>query len=52
MFGRKKGKWLAALEHHTAAVSAVEFYPQPSPTLGNLVAAGSRDERISLWKLY
>ena len=53
MFGWKKGKPLAILNYHSAAVHCVSFAgPQVQLEDSNLMICGSKDERISLWKLY
>ena len=53
VFGWKKGKLLAILNYHSAAVHCVSFAgPQAQLEDSNLMICGSKDERISLWKLY
>ena len=54
VFGFKKGKPLALLNYHSATVNAVAFTPGCGTPAehSNLLACGSKDERISLWRLY
>ena len=51
MFGFKKGKPLAILNYHSATVTCVAF-PGPSAEDRNFLVCGSKDKRISLWRLY
>ena len=53
VFGCKKGKPLAALNFHSESVQSVAFATSDSPEkYNNLLICGSKDHRISLWKLY
>ena len=52
IFGCKKGKPLAALNFHTDVVQCLDFAPNDAENYANLLMCGSKDERISLWKLY
>lgn len=53
VFGWKRGKPLAILNYHSATVHCVSFAGQESHSEdSNLMICGSKDERISLWKLY
>lgn len=53
MFGWKKGKPLAILNYHSAAIHCVRFAGHRAlPDDSNLMMCGSKDSRISLWKLY
>ncbi|XP_053327149.1 guanine nucleotide-binding protein subunit beta-like protein 1 [Spea bombifrons] len=51
IFGWKKMKPLAVLQHHTATVHCVTFSDHIKPE-DRLLAAGSKDHRISLWSIY
>ncbi|TRY97345.1 hypothetical protein DNTS_031685 [Danionella cerebrum] len=51
VFGWKKLKPLAVLQHHTDAVNSVAFSDHQDPTQ-RLLAAGSKDQRISVWSIY
>eukprot|EP00128_Syssomonas_multiformis_P012346 Colp12_sorted_trinity150504_noHs@14186 len=51
IFKRKGLQPLAVLKQHTDTVSAVCF-SHPHSRFGTLLAAASRDERISVWSLY
>jgi WD40 repeat protein len=51
VFGCKKGKPLAAIDYHTQSVRSVAFGKADSEH-SNLIICGSKDERVSLWKLY
>ncbi|XP_019362513.1 PREDICTED: guanine nucleotide-binding protein subunit beta-like protein 1 isoform X1 [Gavialis gangeticus] len=51
IFGWKKMKPLAVLDFHTATVHCVSFSDHSSPS-ERLLAAGSKDHRISIWSLY
>lgn len=51
VFGWKKLRPLAALQHHTDMVLAVAFSDHQDPRQ-RLLAAGSKDQRISLWSIY
>ncbi|XP_053557901.1 guanine nucleotide-binding protein subunit beta-like protein 1 isoform X2 [Bombina bombina] len=51
IFGWKKMKPLAVLQYHSATVHCVSFSDHANPT-DRLVAAGSKDQRISLWSIY
>lgn len=53
VFGWKKGKPLAVLNYHSATVHCVSFAGHHALLEdSNLLVCGSKDERISLWKLY
>ncbi|KAG7263253.1 hypothetical protein CRUP_004747 [Coryphaenoides rupestris] len=51
VFGWKKLRPLAALQHHTDMVLGVAFSDHRDPRQ-RLLAAGSKDKRISLWSIY
>ncbi|XP_042297910.1 guanine nucleotide-binding protein subunit beta-like protein 1 isoform X2 [Sceloporus undulatus] len=51
LFGWKKLKPLAILDYHTAAVHCVAFSDHSQPS-ERLMAAGSKDHRISVWSIY
>lgn len=51
IFGWKKIKPLAVLQHHKDLVHSVAFSNHPEPAR-RLLAAGSKDQRISLWSIY
>ncbi|XP_074869010.1 guanine nucleotide-binding protein subunit beta-like protein 1 isoform X2 [Carettochelys insculpta] len=51
IFGWKKLKPLAMLDYHTATVHCVSFSDH-SRTGERLLAAGSKDHRISIWSIY
>ena len=51
VFGWKRLKPLAVLQHHTDMVLSVAFSDHQDPT-HRLLAAGSKDRRISLWSIY
>ncbi|XP_044296830.1 guanine nucleotide-binding protein subunit beta-like protein 1 isoform X1 [Varanus komodoensis] len=51
LFGWKKLKPLAVLDYHTAAIHCVAFSDHAQPS-ERLLAAGSKDHRISLWSIY
>lgn len=51
IFGWKKMKPLAVLQHHKDLVHSVAFSDHPEPSR-RLMAAGSKDQRISLWSIY
>ena len=53
VFGWKKGKPLAAINYHSATVNCVSFAAKTAPEeYQNTLICGSRDQRITLWKLY
>lgn len=53
MFGFKKGKPLAILNYHSATVNCVAFAGLSAPPEdSNFLVCGSKDKRISLWRLY
>ena len=53
VFGWKKGKPLAILNYHSAVVHCVSFAGDKAQLEdSNLMICGSKDERISLWKIY
>ncbi|KAM4617038.1 guanine nucleotide-binding protein subunit beta-like protein 1 [Polymixia lowei] len=51
VFGWKRLRPLAVLQHHTDMVLSVAFSDHQDPR-HRLLAAGSKDQRISLWSLY
>ncbi|XP_059404674.1 guanine nucleotide-binding protein subunit beta-like protein 1 [Carassius carassius] len=51
VFGWKKLKPLAVLQHHTDMVNTVAFSDHQDPPQ-RLLAAGSKDQRISVWSIY
>lgn len=51
VFGWKKLKPLAVLQYHTDMVQSVAFSDHQDPRQ-RLLAAGSKDQRISLWSIY
>ncbi|XP_051527456.1 guanine nucleotide-binding protein subunit beta-like protein 1 isoform X2 [Myxocyprinus asiaticus] len=51
VFGWKKLKPLAVLQHHTDMVNSVAF-SEHQDTQQRLLAAGSKDQRISVWSIY
>lgn len=51
IFGWKKLKPLAVLDYHTATVHCVSFSDHRNPC-ERLLAAGSKDHRISIWSIY
>ncbi|KFQ91890.1 Guanine nucleotide-binding protein subunit beta-like 1 [Nipponia nippon] len=51
IFGWKKLKPLAVLDYHTATIHCVCFSDHKNPS-GRLLAAGSKDHRISIWSIY
>ncbi|XP_029961287.1 guanine nucleotide-binding protein subunit beta-like protein 1 [Salarias fasciatus] len=51
VFGWKKLRPLAALQYHTDMVLSVAFSDHQDPRR-RLLAAGSKDQRISLWSIY
>ncbi|XP_005054983.1 PREDICTED: guanine nucleotide-binding protein subunit beta-like protein 1 isoform X2 [Ficedula albicollis] len=51
IFSWKKLKPLAVLDYHTATVHCVSFSDHSSPW-DRLLAAGSKDQRISVWSIY
>ncbi|XP_041644535.1 guanine nucleotide-binding protein subunit beta-like protein 1 [Cheilinus undulatus] len=51
VFGWKKLKPLAVLQYHTDMVQSVAFSDHQDPKQ-RLLAAGSKDQRISLWSIY
>ncbi|KAM6339536.1 guanine nucleotide-binding protein subunit beta-like protein 1 isoform 2-T3 [Alca torda] len=51
IFGWKNLKPLAVLDYHTATVHAVSFSDHKIPS-ERLLAAGSKDHRISIWSIY
>lgn len=51
VFGWKKLRPLAALQYHTDMVLSVAFNDHQDPRQ-RLLAAGSKDQRISLWSIY
>ncbi|TKS77958.1 Guanine nucleotide-binding protein subunit beta-like protein 1 [Collichthys lucidus] len=51
VFGWKKLRPLAVLQYHTDMVQSVAFSDHQDPK-ERLLAAGSKDQRISLWSIY
>ncbi|GAA6073516.1 guanine nucleotide-binding protein subunit beta-like protein 1 [Tachysurus ichikawai] len=51
IFGWKMMKPLAVLQHHKDLVHCVVFSDHPEPSK-RLMAAGSKDQRISIWSIY
>ncbi|KAL8180293.1 UNVERIFIED_CONTAM: hypothetical protein K2H54_019469 [Gekko kuhli] len=51
IFGWKKLKPLAVLDYHTATVHCVAFSDHSQPS-ERLMAAASKDHRISVWAIY
>ncbi|XP_076006765.1 guanine nucleotide-binding protein subunit beta-like protein 1 [Genypterus blacodes] len=51
VFGWKKLRPLAVLQHHTDMVLSLAFSDHQDPK-HRLLAAGSKDQRISLWSIY
>ncbi|XP_068127676.1 guanine nucleotide-binding protein subunit beta-like protein 1 [Hyperolius riggenbachi] len=51
IFGWKKMKPLAVLQYHSASVNCLCFSDHSIPE-ERLLAAGSKDQRISLWSIY
>lgn len=51
IFGWKKLQPLAALKYHTDMVQSVAFSDHQDPRQ-RLLAAGSKDQRISLWSVF
>lgn len=51
IFGWKKLQPLAVLKYHTDLVQSVAFSDHQDPRQ-RLLAAGSRDQRISLWSIF
>ncbi|KAI4900656.1 hypothetical protein NFI96_025251 [Prochilodus magdalenae] len=51
VFGWKRLRPLAVLQHHKDLVHSVAFSDHPEPSQ-RLMAAGSKDQRISLWSIY
>ena len=51
IYNWKKLTPLAYLDYHTDTVNAVDF-SDDLPEYGQLLAAGGKDARISLWSLY
>ncbi|KAL0979213.1 hypothetical protein UPYG_G00182210 [Umbra pygmaea] len=51
VFGWKKLRPLAVLQHHTDMVLSLAFSNHKDPR-DRLLAAGSKDQRISLWSIY
>lgn len=51
VFGWKKLKALAVLQHHTDMVNSVAFSDHQDPPQ-RLLAAGSKDQRITVWSIY
>ncbi|XP_055511407.1 guanine nucleotide-binding protein subunit beta-like protein 1 isoform X2 [Leucoraja erinacea] len=51
VFGWRKLKPLAVLRYHTASIHCVAFSDHGAPS-ERLMAAGSKDQRVSLWSLY
>ncbi|KAG9262069.1 guanine nucleotide-binding protein subunit beta-like protein 1 [Astyanax mexicanus] len=51
VFGWRRLKPLAVLQHHQDPVQSLEFSDHQDPTQ-RLLAAGSTDQRISMWSIY
>ncbi|XP_066513711.1 guanine nucleotide-binding protein subunit beta-like protein 1 [Hoplias malabaricus] len=51
VYGWKRLKPLAVLQHHKDLILSVAFSDHPEPS-HRLMAAGSKDQRISLWSIY
>lgn len=51
LFGWKKLRPLAVLQYHSDVVQSVAFSDHQDPRQ-RLLAAGSKDQRISLWSVY
>lgn len=51
VFGWKKLRPLAVLQYHSDMVQSVAFSDHQDPQQ-RLLAAGSKDQRISLWSIY
>lgn len=51
VYGWKKLQPLAYLNYHTETVNSLDFSDE-FPNWGQLMAAGSKDSRISLWSIY
>ncbi|XP_014026398.1 guanine nucleotide-binding protein subunit beta-like protein 1 isoform X2 [Salmo salar] len=51
VFGWKKLRPLAVLQHHTDMVLSLAFSDHQDPR-NRMLAAGSKDQRISLWSIY
>lgn len=51
LFGWKKLKPLAVLDYHAASVHCVAFSDHRQAS-ERLLAAGSKDRRISIWSIY
>lgn len=51
VFGWKKLRPLAVLQYHSDMVQSVAFSDHQDPRQ-RLLAAGSKDQRISLWSIY
>ncbi|XP_019647616.1 PREDICTED: guanine nucleotide-binding protein subunit beta-like protein 1 isoform X1 [Branchiostoma belcheri] len=51
LYGWKKMKPLAVLDYHTDTVQCVDFSDHEN-SVDRLLAAGSKDQRISLWSIY
>uniref|UniRef100_T1JIV4 Anaphase-promoting complex subunit 4-like WD40 domain-containing protein n=1 Tax=Strigamia maritima TaxID=126957 RepID=T1JIV4_STRMM len=52
IFSWKSLKPLAVLDFHTKTIQCIEFSKGAVGDYGILMAAGSNDEKISLWNLY
>lgn len=51
LFGWKKLRPLAVLQHHADVALCVAFSDHPDPRQ-RVLAAGAKDQRISVWSLY
>ncbi|XP_064392367.1 guanine nucleotide-binding protein subunit beta-like protein 1 [Halichondria panicea] len=53
IFGSKKGKHLAVLNYHSSTVNTCYFIQTSAQSVNsNLIVCGSKDERVSIWKIY
>lgn len=52
VFGCKKGKPLAVLDYHSGTIQSIAFTGSSLAHRSNLMISGSKDGRVSLWKLY
>ncbi|XP_003385188.1 PREDICTED: guanine nucleotide-binding protein subunit beta-like protein 1 [Amphimedon queenslandica] len=52
VFGCKKGKPLAVLDYHSGTMQSIAFTSSSLAHYSNLMISGSKDRRVSLWKLY
>jgi WD40 repeat protein len=52
VFSCKKLKPLAVLEYHSDSITTVDFFPETSSSFSNVLAAGSRDRKITFWRIF